>query len=161
MEEGLSVYSQQAASASADPEQQLQSLLEPEYQCILFPCNILGFSIAGCEFGPGPVFDYARIWSHMNAVQHVAEAFSALTRRQIARQTVRGQPWSDELENLGGSPEELSRYISLEEHVKNGSDLSVHGSSSQQLFLNSIFAAFVTIFLQWSSTGAAIVIAYK
>lgn len=84
----------------------------------------------------------------MNAVQHVADAFSALTRRQIARQIVHGQPWSDELENLRGSPEELSRYIPLEEYFKNGSDLSVHGSSSPQLLLNSIFAAFVTIFPQ-------------
>lgn len=31
LEDGISIYSQQDASTSADPEQQLQSLLEPEH----------------------------------------------------------------------------------------------------------------------------------
>lgn len=71
--------------------------------------TFLGFSVAGCELEPGPVFNYARIWSHMNAVQHVAEAFSALVRRQEEKRTVQGQPWNDEAgrqdDNLRGSPE--------------------------------------------------------
>ena len=77
------------------------------------PIPFLLFPIAGCELEPGPVFNYARIWSHMNAVQHVAEAFSAVSRRQKRKRTVHGQPWTDEVsrwdENLRGSPKELSR----------------------------------------------------
>lgn len=157
-----------AASMLTDPDQESRPLVEPEnqepeHQCSLSPYNFLGFSIAGCELEPGPAFNYARIWSHMNAVQHVAEAFSAITHRQKAKETVHGQPWNDELwdENLKGSPEELSKYISVCEYGEDEPNFSVYGGSSSNLVLNCIAAAFVTMFLQWSSTGAAIVIAYK
>lgn len=146
-----------------DTEQESRPLVEPEHQCSLSSHTFFGFSIAGCELEPGPVFNYARIWSHMNAVRHVAEAFSAVILRQKERQTVHGQPWNDELgrweENLRGSPEELSKYISV--HDKDEPNFSIHGETSSRLLLNCVAAAFMTIFLQWSSTGAAIVIAYK
>ena len=103
-----------AASMLTDPDQESRPLVEPEnqepeHQCSLSPYDILGFSIAGCELEPGPILNYARIWSHLKAVQHVAEAFSAITRRQKANEPVHGQPWNDELwdENLKGSTEEL------------------------------------------------------
>lgn len=168
--EEISRDSHLAASMPADPEQESRPLVEPEHQVprhkrSLSPNTFLGFSIAGCELEPGPIFNYARIWSHMNAVQHVTEAFSAVTRRQRAKQTVHGQPWNDELgrwdENLKGSPEELSKYISVYEYGVDKPDFSIYGRSSPDLVLNCIAAAFVAKFLQWSSTGAAIVIAYK
>lgn len=157
------------ASTPADPEQESRPLVRPENQESEHRCpspnTFLGFSIAGCELEPGPIFNYARIWSHMNAVQHVAEAFSAVIRRQKAKQTVHGQPWNDELgrwdENLKGSPEELSKYISVYKYGVDKRDFSIYGRSSPDLVLNCVTAAFVAIFLQWSSTGAAIVIAYK
>ena len=159
--EDVLVYSQ-PVGATPDPEQQLQSLLMQDYGCSLSSCVFLGFSIAGCEREPGPIFNFARIWSHMNAVRHVAKAFSVFTRHQKAKRTVNGQPWNDELgkydENFNGSPEEQSKYISEYGEEVN---FSIHGSNSSQLVLNCIAAAFVTIFLQWGSTGAAIVIAYK
>ena len=148
-----------------DTEQESRPLVEPEHQCSLSSYTFFGFSIAGCELEPGPVFNYARIWSHMNAVRHVAEAFSAVILRQKERQTVHGQPWNDKLgrweENLRGSPEELSKYISVCKPGEDEPNLSIHGETSSRLLLNCIAAAFVTIFLQWSSTGAAIIIAYK
>lgn len=163
--EDVSKYSQLATRTSADLEQQLQPLLGHDNRSSLAFGSFLGFSIAVCELEPGPIFNYARIWSHMNAVQHVAEAFSAVNHRQELKQTVNGQPWNDEVDewdkNLKGSPEELSKYISVYEHGEDKPDFSVHGKSSSKLVHNCIAAAFVTMFLQWSSTGAAIVIAYK
>lgn len=127
--------------------------------------TFLGFSMTGCELEPGPIFNYARIWSHMNAVEHVARAFSAVIRRQEERRTVQGQPWNDNLErqdeNFRGSPEELSRYIYRYEDGEDTPNLSIYGRSSPKLVLNCITTAFIAIFLQWSSTGAAIIIAYK
>ncbi len=156
------VYSQ-PIGATPDSEQQLQSLLMHDYGSSLSSCVFLGFPIAGCEREPGPIFNYARIWGHMNAVRHVAKAFSVFTRHQKVRRTVNGQPWNDELgkcnENLNGSPEEQSKYIS--EYGEDVVNFSIHGSNSSQLVLNCIAAAFVTIFLQWGSTGAAMIIAYK
>ncbi len=154
-----------AASTPSNPEQQLQLLLEHEPQSSLSPCSFLGFSIAGCELEPGPIFNYARVWSHMNAVQHVVEAFSAVTHRQEAKQTVHGRPWNDEPgaydENLRGSPEELSTYISIHEYGEDKPNFSIHTRGSSKLILDCIAAAFVAMFLQWGSTGAAMFIGYK
>ena len=99
----------------------------------------------------------------MSAVRHVAEAFSVSLSRQRTRQTVHGQPWAKEVgegaENLRGSPEETSRYISR--YGEDRINLTIHGTASSKLVLNCIAASFITVFLQWGSTGAAIIIAYK
>lgn len=161
--EETEVFSKPVGTTSADREQRLQSLLEDEHQFSLSHFNFLGFSIAGCELEPGPVFNYARIWSHMNAAQHVAEAFSTFTRRQKARQTVHGQTWNEEPgrwdENFRGSPEEQSKYISA--YGEDRINLSIYGTASSKLVLNCIVAAFATVFLQWGSTGGAMIISYK
>ena len=161
--EETSAFSKPVGTTSADREQRLQSLLEDEHQFSLSHFHFLGFSIAGCELEPGPVFNYARIWSHMNAAHHVAEAFSTFTRRQKARQTVHGQTWNEEPgrwdENFRGSPEEQSKYISA--YGEDRINLSIHGTASSRLVLNCIVAAFATVFLQWGSTGGAMIISYK
>ncbi|KAL9038248.1 MAG: hypothetical protein Q9214_005358 [Letrouitia sp. 1 TL-2023] len=156
---------QQTANTSRNPDEPLRPLLddEPDDQCSCSPHTFLGFSIAGCDLEPGPIFNYARIWSHMNAVQHVTSAFRTVTRRQQKECTVNGQLWNPALdrydENFRGSPQELSRYIS--ESESDEPNLTTQGVSSPNLVLNCITAAFVAVFLQWSSIGAALVIAYR
>ena len=156
---------QQTASPGGNPDGSLRSLLEDEHddQCSCSPHTFLGLSIAGCDLEPGPIFNYTRIWSHMNAVKHVTDAFRTVTRRQQKERTVHVQLWNPTLDrydgNFRGSPQELSIYISkFDEDEPN---LSTQGVSSPSLVLNCITAAFVAVFLQWSSTGAAIVIAYR
>lgn len=158
----LSKKPQVGISTHNEIEKQSQPFIEQSYLA-LSPCSFLGFSIAGHELEPGAIFNYARIWSHMNAVEHVAEAFMIFTERQKSRQTVDGQPWAPDQdkwdENLKGSPEDFSRYISP--LYKDEPDFSIHARGSSELVLNCIIAAFLTVFLQWGSTGAAITIAYK
>ena len=151
------------AKPLTDPEQQSEPLQEHEHRYRASPRTFLGFSIAGCDLEPGPIFNYARIWSHMNAARHIAEAFWAVTDRQRKRQPVHGKSWDQEPnrwdENLRGTPEELSKYISV--HKKDEPNFSIHERSSRDLVLNCVTATFVTLFLQWGSVGAAIIIAYK
>ena len=154
---------QLAVSTHANPVESWQGFLEDERQCNCAPRTFLGFPISGCNLEPGPIFNYARIWSHMNAVQHVANAFRAATYWQKERRSVNGQPWNcapDRYdENFRGSPRELSMYIS--ELGEDKPDFFVHERSSSEMALHCITAISITVFLQWSSTGAAIVIAYK
>ena len=128
------------------------------------PKTFMGFPIAGDEVEPGPIFNYARPWTHANAVEHIASAFRQLTARQLRKKPVaRGRIWDSDpdnwKENLQGSPEECSRYI----HPKGKDvvDFSIHAPASADLIFNCLIAAFVAVFLQWGTTGAAIVIAYK
>ena len=123
----------------------------------------LGFSVAGDDFEPGPIFNYARAWTHMNAGKQVAEAFLTLTRRQMQRETVDGRDWEEDpdrwTENLQGTPEQISQYISPSHEDR--PNFSVHAPASADVIHNCITAGFVAVFLQWGTTGAAMVIAYK
>ena len=125
--------------------------------------TFLGFSIAGDEAEPGSIFNHARVWTHLHASKQVAEAFLTFTRRQRQRRTVHGREWEEDpdrwTENLRGTPEQMSRYISAS--YEDQQDFSVHAPASADLVHNCINASFVAVFLQWGTTGAAIVIAYK
>ena len=145
-------------------EQQSQPLLDLEEVPMSCPQTFLGFSIAGDDLEPGPIFNYARVRSHTNTVKYVAEAFLTFTKRQKAQiPVVSGKEWTSNQdnwdENLQGTAEEMSRYIS---HLgKDTPKIAIHAPASAGLVLNCITAAFVAIFLQWGTTGAAIVIGYK
>ena len=125
--------------------------------------TFLGFSIAGDELEPGSIFNHARVWTHMHASKQIADAFLMLTRRQKQRETVNGREWQENpdrwTENLQGTPEQMSRYISAIHEDRQ--HFSVHAPASADLVHNCITAGLVAIFLQWGTTGAAIVIAYK
>ena len=128
------------------------------------PKTFLGFSIAGDELEPGPIFNYARPWTHANAVKHISDAFETLTERQKLEQPVaKGRTWDSDpdnwKENLQGSPEEYSKYINPK--GKDDLDFSIHAPASANLNFNCVIAAFVAVFLQWGTTGAAMVIAYE
>ena len=120
-----------------------------------------GFAIAGYDCEPGPIFYFARAWSHMNAVDHVAGAINTINVRQGVW-NVRGQAWVTDSnrmnENLEGSPEECSRYISP--LGRDEQDLSIHANGSTELHRNCVYAAVIAVLLQWGTTGAAFVIAY-
>lgn len=128
----------------------------------LLPQTFMGFSIAGDELAPGPIFNYARVWTHTNATKWIAEAFLTLISRQRQRETVDGHEWEKDPdrwnENLKGTPKQMSQYISpLYQDLQY---IPVHAPASADLIWNCVIAAFIAICLQWGTTGAAMVIAY-
>ena len=144
-------------------EQHPPLLLEDDAHSKSLLQTFLGFSIAGDDLEPGPIFTYARVWTHMNAAKQVAEAFLTFTRRQMQRETVDGREWEEDpdrwTENLQGTPEQISQYISPSHEDR--PNFSVHAPASADVVHNCLLAGFVAVFLQWGTTGAAIVIAYK
>ena len=146
-----------------DVEQQAQAILEEKAESGFHSDTFLGFSIQGADLEPGPIHNYARFWSHMNAVNHVVEAFTSLTQRQKREQTVHGRVWNPAkgqlAGNLEGSPEMMSKYISVD--YKDVVDIPVHVNKQPVPVMNCFKAAFVAIALQWGSTGSALLIAYR
>ena len=140
------------ANAPHDPEQQISSVSHPR--------SFLGFSLAGCELEIGPIFNCARVWSHNTASNHIGEAFAMLVQLQKNEKSVNGEEWDQHNlnANLEGSPDALSKYTSIS--YKDEPDLPVHARASKEMVINCIVAAFVAMFLQWGSTGAALIIAY-
>jgi len=126
--------------------------------------SFFGFDIAGDDEEPGPIFNYARVWSHMNAVAHFVHAFTTSIELQSNKCTVKGsniEPWNpnDYESNLAGTPEEMSRYIS--ENYEDIEDLSVHSNPLPVVRLNCEIAAIVAFFLFYGTTGAGFLIAYE
>ena len=128
--------------------------------------TFLGFSIAGCETEPGPIYNFARLWTHRNATSQVIDAFRGLTTtlKDGTRRTVHGGPWDpkDWDRNFQGSPVDLSRYISSRRKNFDTDHLQVYGgkSSASSLTQVSIVAFICALILQWGTTGGAIIIAY-
>ena len=124
----------------------------------------LGFSVEGDVNEIEPIFNYARVWTHMTAAEYIAEAFLTSAARQKIRQSVISDRARDEAqdgwgENLQGKPQDMSMYISPK--GKDVEDLRIHASASACVIHNCINAALVAMFLQWGTTGAAIVITLK
>ena len=145
-------------------EQPTEPILNGHNSFGFLPQTFLGFSIAGDDLEPGPIFNYARPWTHANAVNHIAAAFKQYTVRQLGKQPVaRGRGWDPDpanwTNNLQGSPEEYSAYINPQ--GKDVIDFSIHAPASAALNFNCITAAVVAVFLQWGTTGAAIVVAFE
>ena len=129
----------------------------------LSPQTFMGFSIAGDDQAPGPIHNYARVWTHTNAIDRIAESFLMLTHRQQRQETVDGNEWEINPKrwkmNLKGTPKQMSRYLSpLHGDLKS---IPLHVQASADLIKSCITAAFIAMCLQWGTTGAAIVIAYK
>ena len=56
----------------------------------LLPQTFMNFSIAGDDIAPGPIYNYARVWTHTNAIDRIADSFLMSTSRQQQRETVHG-----------------------------------------------------------------------
>ena len=147
----------QATKQESQPALNFQSPLK------LLPQTFMGFSIAGDDYAPGPIHNYARVWTHTNAIDRITESFLMLTHRQQQQETVDGSEWETDPKrwkmNLKGTPEQMSRYLSpLHEDLKS---IPLHVPASSVLTQSCITAAFIAMCLQWGTTGAAIFIAYK
>ena len=119
-----------------------------------------GISVAGFEMEPGPVFNYARAWSHRHNAQTIIYAFETLNARLQARQPVheREHGWNYDVrqwkDNLQGTAEEMEAYIYPSNYQGPSRDL-------YYMTWNCILAAVVGVVLLWGTTGAAILTAYK
>lgn len=121
--------------------------------------TFLGFPINGDDAEPGPLFNYARIWAHMNAVATVVGALQRLTEQQKDEKRVDGTTWNaDDLDsNLEGTPEEMSKYV----FGKDIEHLKVYSQALAVVREACLKAALVAVVLGWGTIGAGLLIAYK
>lgn len=130
--------------------------------------RVLDISLAGFELEPGSIFNFARICTNLRAAKIIIDGFEALNQRLESNKTVHNQPieWSNHDQpigwsnhdhewkaNLRGTPEDIEDYIYPQKYAE-----PQHISG---MVVNYITAASVAVILQWGTTGAAILIAYK
>lgn len=150
--------------------------------------TFLGSSIAGWNRQAGPLFVFARVHSHRIVCQHILDALYQLLSRQQAKETVHGGPWNEVnfRGNLDGTAEQTALYVlsrlehralTLDHTTESTSlniplddfsevdgprtDFRIHSGAPGGITKDFIIASVAGLFLQWATTGSAIVIAYK
>lgn len=135
------------------------STLPPTVSRPLFSADV-----AGDAMEPGPIHNYARLWTHMAVAREVVNAFTYMNLRLektgAARVSVKGEPWNyqDHDANLVGDAQQMAAFIGLQCY---GDDSHLYSAKPPPgTMTRMLLAAFVALFVQWGTTGSAIVIAY-
>ncbi|KAL9624961.1 MAG: hypothetical protein Q9160_001008 [Pyrenula sp. 1 TL-2023] len=117
----------------------------------------------GDAIEPGPIHNYARLWTHVVVAQTFVVAFQHMMDRfenkEIPLLSVKGEPWAyDEYEtNLIGSSEQMMDFINLRRDIENATLLC---KSPPDVAERVVLATLISLFVQWGTTGSAIVVAY-
>jgi hypothetical protein len=150
--------------------------------------TFLGSPIAGWERQPGPLFLFARANEHRFVCQHFFDGLKQVLEQQKNKRTVHGGAWNDTnfTANLDGTAEQTAAYIlpHTEHHIATalddgseshsdtiamdtmggevgeGRDLRIHSGAPNNMCKDKFVASVAGLFLQWGTTGSAIVIAY-
>ena len=136
------------------------------------PDRRFNVSIAGDAILPGPIHNYARLWTHMAVAHELVKGFKAINFRLAGmrvtadgtedierKMAVSGSEWNNEDfdSNFRGEPFEMARYIGMKYE---GEYMPLYPSNGPTYIARMTVAAFVAFFVQWGTTGPAIVIAY-
>ncbi|KAL2259338.1 hypothetical protein VTK26DRAFT_7005 [Humicola hyalothermophila] len=144
--------------------------------------SLFGFSIHGDEIKPGPVYNYARIYTWRHAAQRLLSAFEAAASKLQQNQTLSGNlsPTALTLADIQAdrslSTKKLSNYCGLltpasgsppnynhTSHINNNNN---HNHQPPSSHLDADFrwqvlgAAVTAAVVQWGTTSPAIIIAY-
>ena len=116
------------------------------------------WDIRGDEKEEGPIYNYARWLSTPIFALTIYKAFNASLRRLQNKETVNSEPWDNNIVYaLKGNKEQLARYCGLDESIGNFADRD--GEMMSGVWTRVIIAMLVAIWVQWGTTGPAILIA--
>jgi len=124
---------------------------------IVEPLVFVKPALAGCAMESGPIFNFARPWSHLGTCSQVIRCFRQMNENldPEKKKPVSGT-WSENWEeNLAGTAEEKENWIfpSSSPSSNKGTDANIGMICFQATIMATI--------LQWGTTGAAILMAYN
>lgn len=120
-----------------------------------------GFSLAGDEMLEGPLFNYSRVFTSESFTSHLSTAFERTTRNFQAGRAPRGC-WDcgrKPEENLAGTAREIARFCGLDRKCELETYTpwtEIHPTTWRHICI----AAILAVFVQWGTTGPAILIGY-
>ncbi|TDL21420.1 hypothetical protein BD410DRAFT_304783 [Rickenella mellea] len=128
----------------------------------------LGFAISGDEGREGPIYNYSRVFTWFQCASHIHDSFKEmllnLSKSNSDRRHVNGSPWGKSgTSDLHGSDPfigtslQVSKYCGLNHHINPYPGWS---EIPAEAWHNIVYASLMAIFVQWGTTGPAIIIAY-
>ncbi|KAK4988738.1 hypothetical protein LTR50_003702 [Elasticomyces elasticus] len=120
-----------------------------------------GVEFMGDESNEGPIHNYARVFTSVRFAEVITNSYSKAIRKIQKRQTPTGtwQPRTPLRDNIHGSAAELARFCGLDssEACRPYAKWDeIPGAVWHNIFIASV----VAIFVQWGTTGPAILIGY-
>ncbi|KAK3336166.1 hypothetical protein B0T19DRAFT_408717 [Cercophora scortea] len=142
-----------ASSVTAASTHEEPLLVDPTYPIRVHP------RLEGSKAEAGPIFNFARFPSHLQKCSLVIDTFHAMaTNLHPNRQhAVDGSAWKvgdDWAKNLVGTPAQMSSWLFGTAHTA----ARPPAIETTAMFVH---ATAVAAFLQWGTTGAAVLLAYK
>ncbi|TDL21417.1 hypothetical protein BD410DRAFT_840613 [Rickenella mellea] len=128
----------------------------------------LGFAINGDEGREGPIYNYSRVFTWFQCATQIHGAFKEmllnLCKSSSDRRKVNGSPWgktgtkdSHDSDSLVGTSLEVAKYCGL---TRNINAYPTWSEIPAEAWHNIVYASLIAIFVQWGTTGPAILIAY-
>ncbi|KAI0593581.1 hypothetical protein F4775DRAFT_577351 [Biscogniauxia sp. FL1348] len=137
--------------------------------------DCLGFSIAGDEMQLGPAFNFARVFTWWNMTNHLHNTLEIAAKRLQQRRNLNLMVVPEDeifrLDDLKGDPFRMLRYCGLASDIvapDGSTTIEIHdineypswGSLDSGFYKCIIAAIAIAFFVQWGTTGAAIIISY-
>ena len=109
----------------------------------------------------GPVFNYARLFTWWRLSQTMADAFDQLLDRMSRNETCSGASWNTRVveQNFIGDSERTAAYCGLGRDKRHAT-YADWAEIPLLIKMRMFYAALLALALQWSTTGASIMIAY-
>jgi hypothetical protein len=124
---------------------------------IVEPLIFVRPTLAGCSMESGPIFNFARPWSHLRTCSQVIRCFQQMNTNldPEKKKSVSGA-WSENWEeNVAGTAEEKEDWIFPK------SSPPANEETGAKIGMICFQAAIVATILQWGTTGAAILMVYN
>ena len=158
------------------PQQIASGLPAPSKKQLKLP-TWLGADIRGDEKHEGPIYNYARVFTWWQSASIIEAAFDTTITNLEGRRDAHNRPWIPNMraeDNLVGDAIEMAIYSGLateratEDNIEAATEiesLSIAAypewaSIRAHVWNRIIFASFVALFVQWGTTGPAILIGY-
>jgi hypothetical protein len=142
---------------------QLDEAIDPIPSCF-------GFCVAGDEKQEGPAFNYARVFTWWHVARQTHQAFEETVRNMELRKDITGRRRTKQEKfkhkDLRGEPLSVMQYCGLATIIESNvepKDLREYPSWHEidaNVWQRIVIATAMALFVQWGSTGAALMIGY-
>ena len=123
---------------------------------------LLGLDVRGDEARQGPIYNHARLFTWSQSARKIIHGFQSTVENIRNHQDCQGNHWEPHVHckmELSGDAAELAEYTELPLNRPLPAYPEFR-SRQPHVWWHSIIAGFLAMFVQWGTTGSAVLIAY-
>lgn len=131
------------------------------------PARLWVFDFTGDEGKEGPIYNYARVFTHARFAETISEAFASAIRNIHTGKSPQGS-WTQGLhlhQNLSGTSRQISEFCGFDATARSYRQRSSKAYAEwseipSEVSRDMLIACLMALFVQWGTTGPSIIIGY-